>query len=661
MSGNPFRLSLHQNHAGAGPTPSTSFVDGDSSRAEDPELLESDSVPRAAPQPAKTKKSVRIESPAASPPHPEFRDADDSLLQHISDRRGRHAASPPPASPAGFSDNFEDVAAERALKRDTEDGVDAQGTPGNPRISPGTTETLQSLNAAPVNPFSRTLASIEPQQLQGSTNTDSAQAAGQTKDWPATARSRSTNARASLDVEGFKNLLMKGISGPRNSGPSPQSTTVPHPNTAPLFESSSSTDTSSVSRQSVFETVQEAPGESWRISNDMAVSDDEERVGLVTQTRKGKKKPPPTPRHRHGKLVTSRTPQTVSFSNFSVTEPTATPEPRSRTNSDLNKPLPPPPPVLTPPVHIVSQNSTQNQPPLLETRASESSIHSDTPPMQKKIPPPVPIARRHSQLRTSTRENRSRSNSTLTMSSQHSADFPPMSPIVAKESSSSSPSVQKAPPPPPPARRHGQSLSERNPPSAESPTTDPATTTTPRRPAVPSPHPPASRRTTLSSPPSPAPGLTRTPSVNSPINNARSVSNEHTAGMAPPPPPPRRRQSGRSSIDKERPYPPPSASPTDSRRTSSELKRNSFDNNKRRTSVASESSLRREYAPVAEEAELPLYSPQEELVEEPMDLAGAGEVAVEPGAAAAVADSSKILDDMERFQREIDELRARYK
>jgi hypothetical protein len=131
-------------------------------------------------------------------------------------------------------------------------------------------------------------------------------------------------------------------------------------------------------------------------------------------------------------------------------------------------------------------------------------------------------------------------------------------------------------------------------------------------------------------------------------NNPRSVSNESATMAPPPPPPPRRRQSGRSSLEKERPLP-PSSSPTESRRTSLENKRSSFDG-RRRTSLASESSLRHEYAPSSENENV-LYSPKEE-VEEPLSL--------EP-MTMAKSDSSNILDDMERFQREIDELRSRYK
>jgi hypothetical protein len=84
-----------------------------------------------------------------------------------------------------------------------------------------------------------------------------------------------------------------------------------------------------------------------------------------------------------------------------------------------------------------------------------------------------------------------------------------------------------------------------------------------------------------------------------------------------------------------------------------EYRRTSLENN-RRTSVASESSLRREYAPIDEKGgnEYALYSPNEES-ENKLGSAGAALAESRSG-------SNSILDDMEKFQREIEELRQRY-
>jgi len=83
-----------------------------------------------------------------------------------------------------------------------------------------------------------------------------------------------------------------------------------------------------------------------------------------------------------------------------------------------------------------------------------------------------------------------------------------------------------------------------------------------------------------------------------------------------------------------------------------ENRRTSIDS-KRRTSMASESSLRNEYAPTEEKEgrEYALSSPNEE-----------SENNLDSGAASTEtrSDSNNILDDMEKFQREIEELRQRY-
>ncbi|PSN62627.1 hypothetical protein BS50DRAFT_577537 [Corynespora cassiicola Philippines] len=637
MSGNPFRLSLHQNQAAA-PAPPTSFINADSSRAEAPER--DDSVhDDAAPTPTRTKKSVRIESPTSSPLQPASYGPDDALLRPIN--RDRHASPTLPASPAGFSDNFEDVVANDPPAKDTRsaDAVPARGMAGASWRNSAPPDSLRSPTGAPINPFAKTLATIEQQEKAGG------ERAGQSR----------ANARQSLDVEGFKNLLMKGIPSPRSSGQPPQSAAALNPAGASIFESSSSTDDSSASRQSIFEPVPEQLAETPRTSYEMAPSDDDERAGLVTEARREKKKPPPAPKHRHGKPVASRAPQTVSFEDFYATGPTTSPPAsRPRNNSDLNKPLPPTPPILSPPPNIINTDITYD----LQTdsnKASETSSLSDVSLSQKRAAPPVPIARRQSQLRTSTQGNRSRSNSQLTMSSQHSTDFPVLSPGLGSESTSV---AQKAPPPPPPARRHGASITTGNNSSANSSTTELPTPATSRRPIVSSPTPPSSRRTTLSSSqqPSPSPttqGLGRTSSVSSSRSNIRSVSNESATGMPPPPPPPRRRQSGRASLDKERPSLHGNSSPTDPSK-----RRTSIDS-KRRTSVASESSLRYEYTPTSETNEQALYSPKEELEDsrrlEPQTVDGQLQQQQQQQS------NPNILDDMEKFQREIDELREKYK
>jgi hypothetical protein len=70
--------------------------------------------------------------------------------------------------------------------------------------------------------------------------------------------------------------------------------------------------------------------------------------------------------------------------------------------------------------------------------------------------------------------------------------------------------------------------------------------------------------------------------------------------------------------------------------------------------VASENSLRREYAPIDERGgnEYALSSPNEESE----NRLGSGAVLSQ-----TTSDSSNILDDMDKFQKEIEELRLKYK
>ncbi|KAF2200622.1 hypothetical protein GQ43DRAFT_463834 [Delitschia confertaspora ATCC 74209] len=637
MSGNPFRVSLQQNHAAASPPPTVSFKT--ESRRVEVSGLGIDSVHESL-RPTKTKKSVRIESPDASPPHPASYEDDDEPFQHLP--RVNHAGSLlPPASAGCFGDSEYSSTEDPASK-----GVDGEGSSEQEGFmtDSGNNSALRKQSSAgpssrvPANPFSKALATIEP------SSSPATEPKASPPNRPSAERTGSGPSRASMDVESFKRLLMTGSAHPAHpsshtSSPSAESATGQNPVSVPILESNS-TDTSLISRQSIFESIQVANTETPRTSYEMAPLDDDERIKL--EIKKPERKKPPPPKSRHGKLVTGRTPQTVSFSDFSASVPS---EPRpsvNRTDSDLNKPLPPTP-ILSPSPHIVSQDMSPHDTAVKQTASSPSYSQSDLPATQKRVPPPVPLSRRHSQMHSSKTENRHRSNSNLTISSQHSYEPPLPSPGASTELPFH-PQSHKSPPPPPPARRHGtgMSISSPHPPTPELRSAVPARSVT-----VPLNASQASHRTVLSSPPpSPAPRLSRTMSVNSTIN-PRSVS-DPSSGMAPPPPPPRRHRSTRSSLDRERPSLSTGASPNGSRRTSTELKRISFDG--RRISVTSESSLRHSFTPTVENERGP-YSPGDGIVEEPRTIT--------PNPASENT-TTDILDDMERFQREIDELREKY-
>ncbi|KAF3004788.1 hypothetical protein E8E13_002674 [Curvularia kusanoi] len=643
-SGNPFRLSLAQAQAPSSPSssvPRTTFTSSTEAQRKDDTTADVP-VPTVSP-PSRTKKHVRIESTTISiPPQPDLSSPDDSPQTSFAPSHNH--------SPGAYA-------------REPGRGFGADGMASSNSAS-GTSFPALSPSTVPANPFAKTLASMEPQR-GGGEDRASAEGAG-----------AAGNNRASLDVESFKNMLLTGKPYPRQPSQTTQPAAQPQANTT-LNESGSSTDVSSTSRQSLLDPAShDAPLDSPRTSYEMARSDSDD---IVPQCTRSKRKPPPAPAHRHGKLVTPRQPQTVSFDSFAATEaPVTTPVTRPRNVSDTSKPLPPTPPVVSPaggpPTSLGDAAERPLSSPLNEReRDRTESPLSRSNSRQKKAPPPVPLARRQSQLRHSSVENqRSRSSSSLTLSSQQESDGAPApsSALVgeavggyAAVPAAASPHV-KSPPPPPPSRHKGARLSDvgtsspmSSPIPASSSTTLPQRTSSVRTTAS-STHNTrdgtSSRRSTLE-------GADGPPSRPASIRGSRVSSSSETvpgAGMPPPPPPPRRRQggtnSGRSSLDQQRPVIP---SPSDSRRTSRDLRRTSLEVS-RRASGASElerggygdAELYGGHGLHGEEGSV-LVSPREEG-EDQLGSAGAAEVR---------KDSNSILDDMEKFQREIDELRERYK
>ena len=184
MSGNPFRASIvAQNHSPAA-TP-TSFspadshsrgADGLAERKDDSGIgpvttparvrsvqtgINGGTVFEVSPAPAKTKKSVRIESPTETiPPHADFGHVHNDTTYPAA--RGR-AEPPSPDSSAAFTDELEDRYPSDPTNRD----VDERGKPGSAWKSTASTQSATSPSGIPANPFSRTLATIEPQEKGG--------------------------------------------------------------------------------------------------------------------------------------------------------------------------------------------------------------------------------------------------------------------------------------------------------------------------------------------------------------------------------------------------------------------------------------------------------------------------------------------------------------
>jgi hypothetical protein len=363
-------------------------------------------------------------------------------------------------------------------------------------------------SGVPRNPFAKTLATLEGRHPVPEIAPE-VQISGQSRD--------KKRASRVLDVNSFKNLLLTGNS------------TSMVPDSASKWkganqsESTSSTETSSISRQSLIENVAESSGETPRSSYDRPWPDES------LKSKMDKHKPPPPPKSRHGKSLLPKGPQIVSFDDFSPTIPSeSTPRipsiseqvPASPTASLTTKPLPPTPPALT-------RQTSQAQVPELKGDGNEQA----TAVSQKKTAPPPPLTRRS----TITKRPRGNTSSSITSVTEEAPSSYP--PSIADSTNS-----QKIVPPPPPTRRSGSSNNILSPLSSHDSAKD------------------------------------RSPDPKSPPIPNRTRSSSQASLMSPPPLPPARRRSSRTSIELA---PKVSGSASQSRRSSSEVVRSSFDSQRR--------------------------------------------------------------------------------
>lgn len=355
----------------------------------------------------------------------------------------RAIVSPPPASVVS-SESSDDEAAEDPFSAgsdgttgSTEDESTRQNTLSN---SAQPREASQPPSGMPLNPFKKTLASLTPtgeQSPQSHNSERRSQGAEPTIDRPL------------YDVDDFKRLLLTGEknSAPNAARPPPVSFQSHHS----AADSSSNTDASSISRQSLFEPssgpLQESPG----TSQEGSPTDDERQQLVGGQLPSSQRIKPSTPRPRHGKLVKVNGPQTVSFEDpslsFSSSGMDATlPVSRSMPTSPgtpvyTEKPLPP----------LPSDTALNSGPPAEASNAaifvpkqetnSDSAIMPQRHITQNRDPPAPPLSRRHSQLKAKPIPGSERS------------------PLISEEDSAGSarspPSTAWKPPPPPPPRRAG--------------------------------------------------------------------------------------------------------------------------------------------------------------------------------------------------------------
>jgi hypothetical protein len=431
---------------------------------------------------------------------------------------GKTGSPPPPP----VTVTPEDVAATNATSAADHDLQQAllntqRNSDGSEPLPPPVPANTMNTMRAPYNPFARTLATSDAHLgLQRAT----AEERG---------NERPAGGAPKMNVDMFKNLLLTGSAGP--SLPVTQPTQPQRPQ-----DSSSGTDTSSVSRQSLFDHTHDMHMESPRTSFDQESIPDEdeqdnEHSSLMgpSMSRPEAEGPPPPPKHRHGKALGPKGPQTVSFADFNESIPMGWQQPSgprtppvnsalqgilrpstSRSpSSDLNKPLPPPPEKLATPEPSAGKITAQQ----LATPQVDSAQPKKTPP------PPPPASRRQAQAHS---QPRSRSNSSLTQNS------------VQEEDESPRP-TPKAVPPPPPSRRSYMPPAQGSPAIETPPTTEPSSPMSESKPM----------------PPPPRRNLSKGSSshIRSSSNaSGHSIQRHESGGTAPPAPPPRRGAARESKI-----------------------------------------------------------------------------------------------------------------
>ena len=313
-----------------------------------------------------------------------------------------------------------------------EDESTRQNTLSN---SGDSTPKVEGQRAVPANPFAKTLARLNMETQPSLTSPELEQR-------PSEAESKVS--RPHYDVDDFKRLLLKGETntpGPTAAMPPPVSFQGQHG----IGDSSSNTDTSSISRQSIFEPLSHPLQESPRTSHESSPADEErQQLAGSPPISLGKTKPA-VPRPRHGKLVKPNTPQTVSFEDpalsFSDTVilPASPTQKLPGTPNNGSKPLP------ALPVTIQTSVAAKPNPGIPKRHSySASSELQGSPNPQKRNPPAPPLSRRHS-LRPKPFVTSERS---TPISEEGSSDSFPISQSPPN-------TISKVPPPPPP-RRAGQ-------------------------------------------------------------------------------------------------------------------------------------------------------------------------------------------------------------
>ncbi|KAH8673475.1 hypothetical protein BX600DRAFT_433101 [Xylariales sp. PMI_506] len=517
-------------------------------------------------QPKKIVKKVRVQSPPPSSP------------EDTAPVRGRipddYSEDDSSSESADNDDNDNDNDHDNDIDQD--DPFD-HGVPE--RHEPASDE--RPLPRPPPNPFAKTLQDLE----QSSPGQDIPSPVG-------------SGNKGTLDVNSFKRLLLTGYANLPGSPPGGQraDTAGASPSAALPLDGASNTDASSVSRQSIFDAMQETPRTSHEISE---AEEPEERRSILpssplstVQSASARKKPPP-PSSRHGKLIKielatdskpiSRLKASTPPMSIDTDASTPTRRPGSASASsppaDVNKPLPLPP-SLTPAEEEVESPFDRNAagklpeaaefvtaeplpatPPLVIGRARSESQTSTLTTSSAHRKPAAPPPRRH---------GRTDSRAPASLASPGEED-PPRSSFESTRSRADSLRVNissekniLAPAPPPPRRpNHARQGSSFTSPTASSFTSvssddiklppanlgfsplDQATVVISKDTItkISPPPPPPARHSSMRRPPSVHGSLDPLKSGNPPSRKVSKDKEGAAGGIAPPPPPPPSRRA----------------------------------------------------------------------------------------------------------------------
>ncbi|KAL8793619.1 MAG: hypothetical protein Q9195_003771 [Heterodermia aff. obscurata] len=328
-------------------------------------------------------------------------------------------------------------------------------------------------------------------------------------------------------VDEFKDLLLTGRKAPVDVS-FPPSHSISHGSHA-HGDSSSNTDASSVSRQSIFEPLPGLQQDTPRSSHEISPAEDGRLRSTPISYSTTEKMKPSAPNSHHGKAMREDTQQAIASPNSLIGSPTheltpGMPSPDlSRTPTDLNKPLPLPP--TAEPV---------------EAHATDSGMYSPRPqcnpepgsPTRRREPPAPPLSRRQGHHRPKSlleSPGRAYGNSEASPVGTYQ-----QSPVLSNKGEI--PFGTKQPPPPPP-RRPGpvRGLSESSSasamstiatPTSSSFTDDSMNNAQKQRPPVP----PTRNRSTSST------------------KQSNRIASKSGSPSTPPTPPPRRRGSSQSSL-----------------------------------------------------------------------------------------------------------------